>query len=56
LKRLTGWFHEIHRILHHQDTVMVEAARTSETSVNFTMLHGATNQKTAIFTLAAVGA
>jgi hypothetical protein len=28
---------------------MMEAARTSETLVNFTRLHGATNQKTAIF-------
>jgi hypothetical protein len=29
--------------------LMMEAARTSETLVNFTRLHGATTQKTAIF-------
>jgi hypothetical protein len=37
--------------------LMMEAASTSETSVNFyhsTRLHGATAQKTAIFILAAV--
>jgi hypothetical protein len=33
---------------------MMEAARTSETLVNFTRLHGATTQKTAIFLLTAV--
>jgi hypothetical protein len=32
----------------------MEAASTSETSVNFYRLHGATIQKTAIFILAAV--
>jgi uncharacterized ion transporter superfamily protein YfcC len=31
--------------------LMMEAARTSETLVNFTRLHGATTQKTAIFIL-----
>jgi hypothetical protein len=34
--------------------LMMEAASTSETSVNFTRLHGATIQKTTIFILAAV--
>jgi hypothetical protein len=34
--------------------LMMEAASTSETSVNFTRLHGVTTQKTAIFILAAV--
>jgi hypothetical protein len=34
--------------------LMMEAAVTSETSVNFTRQHGATTQKTAIFILAAV--
>jgi hypothetical protein len=34
--------------------LMMEAANTSETSVNFTRLHDATTQKTAIFILAAV--
>jgi hypothetical protein len=34
--------------------LMTEAARTSETSVNYTRLQGATTQKTAIFILAAV--
>jgi hypothetical protein len=33
---------------------MIEAANTSETSVNFTRLPGATTQKAAIFILAAV--
>jgi hypothetical protein len=33
---------------------MMEAARTSETLVNFYRLHGTTTQKTAIFVLAAV--
>jgi hypothetical protein len=33
---------------------MMEAARTSETLVNSTRLHGATTQKTAIFILTAV--
>jgi hypothetical protein len=32
----------------------MEAANTSETSVNFYRLHGATSQKTVIFILAAV--
>jgi hypothetical protein len=30
-------------------SLLTEAASTSETSVNFTRLHGATTQKTAIF-------
>jgi hypothetical protein len=34
--------------------LMVEAASTSETSVNFYQLHGTTSQKTVIFILAAV--
>jgi hypothetical protein len=34
--------------------LMMEAASTSETSVDFTRLHGATTQKTSIFTLATV--
>jgi hypothetical protein len=34
--------------------LMMEAASTSETSVNFYQLHGATTQKTAIFIFAAV--
>jgi hypothetical protein len=35
-------------------SMMVEAASTSETSVNFTTPHGVTSKKTAIFILAAV--
>jgi hypothetical protein len=35
-------------------TLTMEAARTTETTVNFYRLHGATTQKTAIFVLAAV--
>jgi hypothetical protein len=35
--------------------LMMEAARTSETSVNFYQTTGATIQKAAIFILAAVG-
>jgi hypothetical protein len=34
--------------------LMMEAARTSETLVNFYQIHGATTQKTAIFVLIAV--
>jgi hypothetical protein len=34
--------------------LMMEAASTSETSLKFTILHGATPQKTDIFILAAV--
>jgi hypothetical protein len=34
--------------------LMIEAGITSETLVNFSRLHGATTQKTAIFILAAM--
>jgi hypothetical protein len=34
--------------------LMMEAVSTSETSVNFYQIHGATSQKTIIFILAAV--
>jgi hypothetical protein len=33
---------------------MMEAVSTSETSVNFYQIHGATSQKTVLFILAAV--
>jgi hypothetical protein len=36
------------------ECLMMEAARTSETLVNFYRLHGATTQKTAIFVLTVV--
>jgi hypothetical protein len=34
--------------------LIMEAASTSETTINFTRLHGATTQKTVIFIFAAV--
>jgi hypothetical protein len=34
--------------------LMMQAASTSETSLNFTRIHSATSQKTAIFILVAV--
>jgi hypothetical protein len=44
---------EVFRRFRGAITLMMEAASTSETSVNFTRLHGATSQKT-IFVLTAV--
>jgi hypothetical protein len=61
--RRTGqpWFdyspvriYRMDKIAGDDDALMMEVASTSETSVNFYQMHGATAQKTAIFILVAV--